>query len=125
MSTTKSILLIEDEVDIQEILTDYLNDIYKDLKITIANHGVEAAIKCSNFEKFDLIISDQHMPYMDGISFLKYLRKEDKVNSETPFLFLSAYIKNVQSILEELNNVHFLDKPISYEKFDQKVKELL
>lgn len=125
MSSKKSVLIIEDEVDIQEVIADYLQECSHNFLITTAKNGIEAAIHCHNLDKFDLIISDQHMPYLDGISFLKYIRNEDKKNGETPFLFLSAYIKNIQGIIEDNFNVHFLDKPIAFDHFDKKLTELL
>lgn len=122
----KYVLIIEDEEDIREILNDYLEDFIEGYELHFATNGTEAAIKCHTVSSpYKLIISDQHMPYMDGISLLKYLRNEDSRHNETNFVFLSAHITNIQSILEENNNVHFLDKPISVEQFQKKIRDLL
>lgn len=125
MSDKKTILFVEDESDIREVLGDYIENIEENFEVTFASNGVNGAISCHNSDKFDLIISDQHMPYMDGLSLLKYIRNEDQKNKQTPFLFLSAYIANIRSILDEHENVHFLDKPISFDNFHEKLKELL
>lgn len=119
------ILIIEDEADIIEIIQDFIDNADFEAEATYCQNGIQAAIQCHNNEKFDLIISDQHMPYLDGLSFLKYLRKEDSKNLATPFVFLSAYISNVQSIIEENDNVHFMNKPISFEELSEKIKSFL
>jgi CheY-like chemotaxis protein len=126
MSEKKNILIIEDEEEIREILEDFLESFTDRYNLHFAENGTQAAIKCHNIpEAFHLIISDQHMPYMDGISLLKFLRNEDEKHSKTNFIFLSAYINNIQSILEENENVYFLDKPISVEDFNKTIGKLL
>ena len=49
----------------------------------------EVAIKELELKPFDLIISDWHMPNMDGLDFYKALSKNRKW-SEIPFLLITA-----------------------------------
>jgi two-component system chemotaxis response regulator CheY len=54
-----------------------------------ALNGVEALEKVLA-EPFDLLIVDVNMPYMDGLSFLKALRRQDSAASSVPVLIITT-----------------------------------
>ncbi|OMD25541.1 DNA-binding response regulator [Paenibacillus odorifer] len=79
----KTILLVDDEKEIVELLTIYLcNEGYRLLK---AYDGVEA-LECLQKEEVDLIILDVMMPKMDGLAACMKIREERKM----PIIILSA-----------------------------------
>lgn len=72
-----SILIVEDERQIANILRAYLA-LYKGFsQIVIASDGVQAMQKISN-QDFDLIITDVVMPKRDGLAFIDRIRKIPK-----------------------------------------------
>ena len=82
----KTILLIEDEIELQQNLKEILE--FNKFEVNTAENSKEA-LQILNTKKIDLIISDIMMPHMDGISFLKELKKDNKYNN-VPFIFLTA-----------------------------------
>ncbi len=81
-----TILVIEDELDVREIILDIL---YEE---NYSVHGAEnGRVGIDKVEKIlpDLIICDVMMPEIDGYEFLKYLRKNSKT-ATIPFIFLTA-----------------------------------
>ncbi|GAK05549.1 response regulator receiver [Geomicrobium sp. JCM 19037] len=80
---TKNILLIDDQPDILELLTDYLEA--SGYTIFQANNTTEAWAHIER-EQLDVIVLDVMMPGEDGFSFCKAFRK----HRTTPILFLSA-----------------------------------
>lgn len=78
------LLLVEDEQDLAEVISDTLSE--KGFAVRIAHNGAEA-LEAAAGCKPDIIVTDIMMPVMDGFTFVKKLRTTDK---DTPVLFLSA-----------------------------------
>ncbi len=82
----KSILVIDDNVDIRENTAEILELAgYKTITAENGKKGVEIALK----EKPDLIVCDIMMPELDGYGVLHLLRKNVETQF-TPFIFLTA-----------------------------------
>lgn len=80
------ILLIEDDLDLRDGLTDLLT--INGYSVTSAADGIEGLKKAAEVIP-DLIISDVMMPRLDGFG-LKELINENADLSHVPFIFLSA-----------------------------------
>lgn len=82
------VLVVEDDIHLLEGIRDILElDGYHVLTAENGIHGIEVLQKQSSPP--DLIVSDIMMPKMDGIQFLKEVRKENRWFS-IPFIFLTA-----------------------------------
>ncbi len=106
------ILLIEDELNLRDTITDLL--IYHNYDVQSAENG-QIALEILNNWSPDLIISDIIMPIMDGHSFHKIVKEIEPFN-QIPFIFLSA--KNNENEMEKclLNGADlFLTKPFKNE----------
>jgi two-component system, LuxR family, response regulator FixJ len=102
----RSLLIVEDEVDLQEVLSDLLSEVAE--HIEVANNGAEALIKCQAYQ-FDAVLTDINMPIKSGLDFLTELRA---MGQDTPVVFLSGYgdkAKVTQAL--RLGALDFLDKP--------------
>lgn len=85
MQTKPTVLIIDDENDIIEILTFILKR--NGMDVVTAADGVEA-LKLLNRQNFSGVVSDLLMPNMDGIALLKTVRGN---NNNVPFIFLSGH----------------------------------
>ena len=81
----KSILIVEDEREIQLFLNELLKEKYK---ISFAKNGLEA-LEELNKELPDIIITDVMMPLMDGIELCKKVKSDDKT-CHIPVIMLTA-----------------------------------
>lgn len=79
----KSILIIEDEKNIQNILKAFLED--AGYNITLAGDGM-AGIAAFHKTDYDLVLLDIMMPKMDGYTVCEMIRNE----SDTPVILLTA-----------------------------------
>ncbi|MZH02662.1 MAG: response regulator [Nitrospinae bacterium] len=85
----------------------------------------EEALEELGRQSFDLIISDWHMPKMDGLDFFRALSKNSKWNN-IPFLLITAekernkVIEAVQAGIKE-----YLVKPVEPDKLSSKIKEVV
>jgi DNA-binding response OmpR family regulator len=82
----KQILIVDDELSILKLLNFVLS---KDYDLIIKNSGVDAFNWLEEGNDPDLIISDLHMPYFDGSSFIRNL-KVSGFYRDTPVILLSG-----------------------------------
>jgi signal transduction histidine kinase len=82
------LLIVEDDVHLLEGVQSVLE--LEGYDITTAENGVSALhILCDEPRQPDLIISDINMPQMDGLQFLREVRKDNRFVN-IPFIFLTA-----------------------------------
>ncbi len=118
-----NILIVEDLFTTRLFLRRTLKKLgYTNVVLSEDGH---TALKELEQNQFDLIISDWHMPNMDGLDFFKALSKNKKW-SEIPFLLITAekergkVIEAVQAGIKE-----YLVKPVEPEKLGSKIKEVV
>ena len=115
---TKSILIVEDEELVAETLSDILELL--GYNVTITSNGEEGFKKFKK-EKFELIITDIHMPKLDGFQLVKKIRSSDK---EIPILVLSGFIdsEHIQKILD-MGADGYIEKPFTIAKIKSVLKK--
>ena len=104
------VLLIEDDDflrnTIKEILIDFGSSV-----IEAPNGKVAKAIYMSQGKDIDLIFTDAQMPYLNGVEFLEWLRKE---NQKVPAILMSGFTNPLDDAKKEQLKVSgFLPKPFS------------
>ncbi len=116
----KSILLVEDEENLQEALK--LNLELEDYEVTSAYDGLEA-LKAIEQEHFDLMILDVMLPELDGISVCERIRLQ---NNDIPILILSAKNSSADRVLGLKKGADdYLTKPFNLEELLLRVSKLL
>lgn len=121
--TTKSILLIDDEPNLSQVIAVCLES-FKAWKVRRVNSGKEG-LKVVESLKPDVILLDVMMPEMDGIEVLQNLQKNPDVR-DIPVILLTAKVQT--SDLErfaELDVVGIVAKPFDPLKIADKIAELL
>jgi len=113
------ILVVDDEVEIVELLTDYLTA--EGYRVTIASNGREALGK-AGAEKPDLVILDIMMPDLDGFEVCRRLR----ANSGIPVIMLSARRQEDDKVLGlGLGADDYIAKPFSPREVVARIKAQL
>lgn len=106
-----NVLFVEDEEVIREHTMISLNYLVKEVQV--ASNGQEALEVMESFSP-DIIISDLQMPIMNGIDFIKTIRKKNK---KVPIIVLTAHTdKEYLLELIEMHIEHYITKPMSFEK---------
>ncbi len=82
----KTVLVVDDSESIREVVKLTLED--EGFNVITGNDGVHA-LDVMEGESVDLIITDLHMPNLDGIGFIKRIR-EQKSLLGIPILFLTT-----------------------------------
>lgn len=114
------VLLAEDNLNNQKLLTIYLQSM--GLELDIANNGIEAIQKLSN-NTYDIIFMDMRMPKMDGITATTRIR-EDGIT--TPIIALTANVlpSDKKDFFKAGCN-DFLGKPIDTDQLREKISKHL
>jgi len=117
----ETILIVEDNPDVRNILVGYVTDLNFD--VLEAEDGNEAVRKAKSFTgKISLIIMDLNMPEAPGPAAIKFFKNQDAFR-KVPILVVTAH-DPMPGIGAGANA--FIHKPIvSLKEFNAKVKGLI
>ena len=120
----RSILVVDDEADIREIVRRILQEIDPEFRIEEAQDGYEAGIKIGNLGP-DLVIMDVMMPRVDGISLCKSIR-ENPETRPIKVLAITAFPEqdNIKKMYDAGADLCLI-KPLQFEHFRLEVIRLL
>ncbi len=115
------VLVVEDEIDIRETISEILID--EGFDVSQAENGKDGYQKFKAVDP-DIIVSDIMMPEIDGYGLLDLVRKTRTKNNLVPFIFLTA-LGQKENIIKgaELSANDYLVKPIDFEILIAKIKE--
>ena len=119
MSDQKTILVIDDEIDLQQLVKIALKS--KGYIIETANNGLEGLAKLETV-KPHLIILDMNMPKIGGLEF--YQRISQGGQSKYPVLVLTARA-NMEQLFRELNIDGFMAKPFEVDELLEEVDTII
>ena len=115
----KSILLVDDDQRLRELLKDYLNE--QNFQVFTSEDFNEAR-EILDFFLFDLIILDRMMPSGDGIDLIQHIKKVSK----TPVIMLTAMGENMEKIKGlKTGSDDYLSKPFEPEELYLRIENLL
>lgn len=119
MSDQNHILVVDDDHEIRELLTDYLRD--AGFKVFEASNGREMW-RVVNKEQVDLIVLDLMLPEEDGLS----LCREVRAQGDTPIIMLTAKGTLVDRIVGlEVGADDYLPKPFDPRELLARIKVIL
>lgn len=104
-----TILIVDDEANQRLMLDQALRSLGYDWTIATAASGVEA-LETLTADAPDLIITDYHMPMMNGLELIAEVRGRD---ISTRIILITAYSSaEVHDAAQRLNIDHYLTKPV-------------
>ena len=116
---SKSILIIDDDKRLRELLEDYLKE--KKYKIYLCD-DFTSANEILQYFLFDLVIIDRMMPSGDGIDLIKIIKK----NKNIPVIMLTALGESENRIQGlQYGADDYLSKPFEPEELYLRIKKLL
>src|SRR3954462_5588033 len=116
----KSILLVEDDLEITKLLNLHLSN--NSYNLTSCITGTEALGKTAH-NHFDLIILDITLPDIDGMELCKKFRESDE---HTPIMMLTCRSEETDKVLAlELGADDYVTKPFGILELIARTKALL
>lgn len=115
------VLVIDDNRDIQELITELMSDTYNIITASNGSEGIRKAVRYVP----DLIICDVMMPVMDGLECCRRL-KDEVTTSHIPVLMLTACSMDEQRIQGYDSGADgYLSKPFSSDVLLSRCKSLI
>ncbi len=115
----KTILVVDDEPKITQLVRDYLER--AGYVVRVANDG-RVALSLAKTEKPDLIVLDLGLPHMDGLDFTREFRK----TSNAPIIMLTARAEEADKLIGlELGADDYMTKPFSPKELVARVRVVL
>jgi YesN/AraC family two-component response regulator len=111
------VLYVEDNKEAQISMMGLLNNFFTN--ITIANDGIEG-LKAFQENQFDIVLTDIHMPNMNGIDMIVNIRA---IDSDVFILILSAYNPEDALDFSKISTDFPLKKPINIAEFMDVMQE--
>ena len=120
----KTILLVDDEQEIRDILKKKLTR--SNYMVDIASSGEEALSMCKSLRP-DLVLLDIAMPAMDGYAVAIELKKQEAYKN-LPIIFLTAKELDPLAVnrrVGEIGAFGYMMKPCSFEDLLTKIKSAI
>jgi CheY-like chemotaxis protein len=118
--TEASILIVDDEPDLVEIFTAWLEVAH--CKKVIGAESGKAALAMFELTCVDLLVTDINMPVMDGIALIRAISKAGY--SMPIIIFVSGQTSN-ETELRQLGVRTFLSKPVRRTEFLAAIEDAL
>lgn len=116
----KSLLIIDDDVELTELLSQYLSS--QSYLVDVTNDSENGLQMALSSDKYDLILLDVMMPKLNGFDVLKQLRQ----TSITPVLMLTAKGDDFDRILGlELGADDYLPKPFNHRELTARINAIV
>ena len=113
------ILLVDDDVELLEMITEYLE---QDNFIVTQRHNGAGALEAIATKQFQLVVLDVMMPGMNGIETLRQIR----LTSRIPALMLTARGDDVDKIIGlELGADDYVPKPCTPRELAARIRAIL
>ena len=118
------ILSVDDELDLEVLLTQYFRrQIRKgEYEFAFAHNGLEALQKLLETPDFDIILSDINMPEMDGLTLLA--KVNELKNPAMKCIMVSAY-GDMDNIRSAMNKGAFATKPIDLDDLSRTIEKAI
>ena len=123
MSKKYSILVIDDEIEILDMLSRFLNR-NPNFSVQTFSNPVSALSSINNNTKYDLVLLDIMMPQMNGLDVLEKLKD---MNSDQKVIMMTAY-STLDKVLKshKIGATNYVMKPFSsLDALEKKVVEVL
>jgi DNA-binding NtrC family response regulator len=119
-SDYKNIMIVDDEPDILNLFSDYLQ--MKGFNVRTFEDPIQALSEIKlNHTSYDVIISDIRMPQMTGIELVKMV---NKIDSKIKVIFMTAFdLKNDN--IEQIEKAEFLTKPVKLDNLKESIIRIL
>ena len=123
MSKKYSIVIIDDEVEILDMLSRFLSR-NQNFAVQTFSNPVSALSSINNNTKYDLVLLDIMMPQMNGLDVLEKLKE---INSDQKVIMMTAY-STLDKVLKshKIGATNYIMKPFSsLDALEKKVVEVL
>lgn len=121
-SAKKTVVIIDDEVDLTELFSSLLEDTYEVITFNRPKDFIEY-LSAHKEVPFDALVSDFNMPQMTGLDMIK---RCFELGYHFPFILFSAYLeKEVIFKALQIGAFRLCEKPSTKDKIERAIQEII
>lgn len=120
----KTILLVDDDKDDRDLITEAMVRCDSFITIEIATNGQEALEQLDISPLPDLILLDINMPVMDGIECLQRIKQSIKYHTIPVIMYSTAGLSEIRAKCCEMGAADFIIKPTSFKSVCIEIKRV-
>lgn len=121
-ASSKKLLIVEDDSDQREVLELVFET--EGFEVSCAQHGEDAISKLKD-QSFDIVLCDVMMPVMDGLSFIKQVRKDPNLKHLPVMMLTAVSDPDNESSLLSFGADDYCDKAVKRKILLGRVQKLL
>jgi len=122
MADRKRILIADDDPDLLELLKMDLT--FQDYEIRTATNGKDA-LEIATKEKFDLVLLDVMMPYIDGYHVASEISSKLGANAPNIMIMTSRDTQREHGVAMMSGAASVMQKPFGMAELHKKIKEVI
>lgn len=122
---SKSVLVVDDEVDLREIMVEHVNSLHLASRVDTAENGIDAFGKLTQ-HAYSVLITDLRMPEVDGKSLVQSLKNLSPGIRPKSILIVSALIDEPgHESTETGQEIYTFPKPIDTALLESVLRKVL
>ncbi|MFW7377314.1 MAG: response regulator transcription factor [Oligoflexus sp.] len=119
------ILIIDDDAQVVGSLLDFVEMIGQGMISCDYAHEVLKAQSLTSANQYDLIITDFHMPFQNGMSFVKALRTQSGLNQKTEVIMISGFTGAIEKDIPQIPKFTLMEKPVCFQTLENRIRSLM
>ncbi|MFW6281889.1 MAG: sporulation transcription factor Spo0A [bacterium] len=124
MEEKVKILLVDDNREFCQLLTEYLNDQEGFEVVGVAHNGVDG-LQILKEKNVDILVLDLIMPHLDGIGVMEEMNRTD-LGEEVKTIILTAFgQEEVTKRVVELGANYYIMKPFDLDKLVDRINQMM
>ena len=117
-----NVLVADDDLSSAKLL--HLNLAHLGCNVDVANNGQEATAMLKDGKQYDLVLTDIHMPLIDGLKLAEFIRRE--ISKDMPIIAVSASVlPEEKEICFKSGMNDFVEKPLNMERLKEVMVNLI
>ena len=121
-----NVLIVDDDEDDRDLFCIAVHELEPKINCILARNGEEAlqGLQLEKFPKPDLIFLDLNMPRLNGIEFLRELKKDSQLQLIPVVIYTASLQEKDLEEAKELGAEHCFAKPSSFKGLCKIVKDV-
>jgi CheY-like chemotaxis protein len=121
-----NVLIVDDDEDDRDLFCIAVHELEPKINCILARNGEEAlqGLQLEKFPKPDLIFLDLNMPRLNGIQFLRELKKDNQLKVIPVVIYTASKQQQDLEETKELGVEHFFAKPSSFRELCKIIKDV-
>jgi len=121
-----NVLIVDDDEDDRDLFCIAVHELEPKINCILARNGEEAlqGLQLEKFPKPDLIFLDLNMPRLNGIQFLRELKKDRQLQLIPIVIYTASLQEKDLDEAKELGAEHSFAKPSSFKRLCKIIKDV-